>query len=186
MAEVDPILEIEGVSKRFDATQALAEVSLTLYPGEVHSLVGENGAGKSTLIKIMTGIHPADEGAMRLSGQPFSPRNAADAQLKGVAAIYQEPSIFPDLSVAENIFIGHQDLGWVVNWSAMNQNARQILSTLDIDIDVHERRFRGGTGHKFYFACQRHNKAGAFINQKVTNRQPKIPRTIFHIGIVRQ
>lgn len=135
MVDVDPVLEIERVSKRFDATPALSDVSLTLYPGEVHSLVGENGAGKSTLIKIMTGIHPADEGVMRLSGQHFAPRNAADAQLKGVAGIYQEPSIFPDLSVAENIFIGHQDLGWVVDWGSLNENASQILSTLDIDID---------------------------------------------------
>ena len=134
-APTGPAMEILGVSKRFDATQALANVSLDLYPGEVHAIVGENGAGKSTLIKIMTGIHSADSGEMLLGGEPFSPSNAADAQLRGVAAIYQEPSVFPDLSVAENIFIGHQDRGWRVDWSAMTRDAGRILSMLDIDID---------------------------------------------------
>jgi rhamnose transport system ATP-binding protein len=131
----DPVIEITGVSKRFDATQALSDVSLALLPGEVHSLVGENGAGKSTLIKIMTGIHPADTGEMVLDGQAYAPRNAAEAQRHGVAAIYQEPSVFPDLSVAENIFIGHQDQGVVVEWSAMNDEAARLLSKLDIEID---------------------------------------------------
>jgi rhamnose transport system ATP-binding protein len=131
----DPVIEITGVSKRFDATQALSDVSLALLPGEVHSLVGENGAGKSTLIKIMTGIHPADAGEMVLDGQPYTPRNAAEAQRRGVAAIYQEPSVFPDLSVAENIFIGHQDQGVVVDWSTMNEEAARLLSKLDIEID---------------------------------------------------
>ena len=134
-APTGPAMEIVGVSKRFDATQALSDVSLRLEPGEIHALVGENGAGKSTLIKIMTGIYPADSGEMRLGGEPFAPRNAADAQLRGVAAIYQEPSVFPDLSVAENIFIGHQDRGLVVDWPAMTRDAEQILATLDIDLD---------------------------------------------------
>ena len=130
-----PVMEIAGVSKRFDATQALADVSLDLYPGEVHCLVGENGAGKSTLIKIMTGIHPADTGEMLLGGETFAPRNTAEAQKMGIAAIYQEPSVFPDLSVAENIFLGHQDRGLVVDWQAMYREASEILATLDIDID---------------------------------------------------
>ncbi|HEX6300205.1 MAG TPA: sugar ABC transporter ATP-binding protein [Acidimicrobiia bacterium] len=135
MTDTRPILEIEGVSKRFDATQALKDVSMTLLPGEVHGLVGENGAGKSTLIKIMTGIHNADEGTMTLDGEAFVPQDAADAQLHGVAAIYQEPSIFPDLTVAENIFVGHQDRGWLVNWKTMMSDAEGILATLDIDTD---------------------------------------------------
>ncbi len=135
MTDGDPIFVIDGVSKRFDATQALLEVSLSLQPGEVHGLVGENGAGKSTLIKIMTGIHAADEGTMQYAGRPYAPRDAADAQLQGVAAIYQEPSIFPDLTVAENIFIGHQDRGWLVDWKRMMSDAGQILTTLSIDTD---------------------------------------------------
>jgi rhamnose transport system ATP-binding protein len=83
----------------------------------------------------MTGIHPADTGEMVLDGQPYAPRNAAEAQRHGVAAIYQEPSVFPDLSVAENIFIGHQDQGLVVDWSSMNDEAARLLAKLDIEID---------------------------------------------------
>lgn len=135
MDDSHPIFEVVGVSKRFDATQALDDVSLELQPGEVHGLVGENGAGKSTLIKIMTGIHVSDEGRMKMDGDGYEPHDAADAQLQGVAAIYQEPSIFPDLTVAENIFIGHQDRGWLVNWGEMFSDAEAILSTLDIDED---------------------------------------------------
>jgi rhamnose transport system ATP-binding protein len=135
VVEIRPIFEIAGVSKRFDATQALNDVSLTLNRGEIHGLVGENGAGKSTLIKIMTGIYTADTGTMTFDGAEFAPHDAAGAQLQGVAAIYQEPSIFPDLTVAENIFIGHQDRGWLVNWKKMMSDARDILDTLDIDTD---------------------------------------------------
>lgn len=130
-----PVLELKGISKRFGATQALDDVSLTLYPGQVHSLVGENGAGKSTLIKIMTGIYTADSGTVEMNGEAVTPRSPAEAQRLGVAAIYQEPSIFPDLSVAENITIGHQDRGLIVDWEAVNRDAAEVLSTLDIDLD---------------------------------------------------
>ena len=118
-----PILELEGISKRFDATQALADVSLSLYPGEVHALLGENGAGKSTLIKVMTGIHTPDAGTIRSNGEEVTLKGSADAQRNGIAAIYQEPAIFPDLNVAENIFIGHQDRGALVRWRRMYHDA---------------------------------------------------------------
>src|SRR5579883_2981075 len=90
-----PILEIRGVAKRFDATQALDDVSLSLYAGEVHALLGENGAGKSTLIKIITGVHQPDRGHILLGGELVTIRSAAEAQRLGVAAIYQEPLLFP-------------------------------------------------------------------------------------------
>jgi rhamnose transport system ATP-binding protein len=99
------ILEMRNIAKRFDATQALDDVSLTLYPGEVHALLGENGAGKSTLIKIITGVYQPDRGEILLAGKPVVISSAAEAQRLGVAAIYQEPLLFPDLTVAENIFI---------------------------------------------------------------------------------
>ncbi|MET0831283.1 MAG: sugar ABC transporter ATP-binding protein, partial [Acidimicrobiia bacterium] len=130
-----PVLRIEGVSKRFGATQALDDVSLDLYPGEVHGIAGENGAGKSTLIKIMTGIHPADIGSMTMAGEPYAPHSSAEAQRHGVAAIYQEPSIFPDLSVAENIFIGHEDQGWLVDFGTMYTEAERLLTDLDITVN---------------------------------------------------
>jgi rhamnose transport system ATP-binding protein len=132
----NPVLEIKNISKRFDATQALDAVSLVLYPGEIHALLGENGAGKSTLIKIMTGIHPPDDGEILLDGKPIGIGNSAEAQLHGIAAIYQEPMIFPDLNVAENIFISHQGRGSVVNWRRMYQEAEAILAKLGVMLDV--------------------------------------------------
>ena len=135
MSETErPILALRNISKRFGATQALADVELNLYPGEVHALVGENGAGKSTLIKIATGIHQPDAGTMELAGEPYRPAEPAVAQRRGVAAIYQEPSIFPDLSVAENIFIGHQDRGLLVNRKGMERDAVEVLRRLDMDL----------------------------------------------------
>jgi rhamnose transport system ATP-binding protein len=133
-----PVFEMRRISKRFDATQALDQVSLTLYPGQVHALLGENGAGKSTLIKIMTGIYQPDQGTMLLDGHPIQVSNSAQAQLYGIAAIYQEPMIFPDLNVAENIFIGRQQgRGVFVNWRKMYREADDILSLLGVHLDVH-------------------------------------------------
>jgi rhamnose transport system ATP-binding protein len=133
---VAPILEIRGVAKRFDATQALEDVSLSLHAGEIHALLGENGAGKSTLIKIVTGVHQPDSGQILLGGQPVTIRSAAEAQRLGVAAIYQEPLLFPDLNVAENIFISHQDRGAVVGWREMFREADKILAELGMTLDV--------------------------------------------------
>ena len=135
-AVVAPILEIRGVAKRFDATQALEDVSLALRAGEIHALLGENGAGKSTLIKIITGVHQPDRGQILLGGQPVTIRSAAEAQRLGVAAIYQEPLLFPDLNVAENIFISHQDRGVVVGWRDMFREADKILAELGMTLDV--------------------------------------------------
>ena len=130
------ILEMRNIAKRFDATQALDDVSLTLYPGEVHALLGENGAGKSTLIKIITGVYQPDRGEILLAGKPVTIGSAAEAQRLGVAAIYQEPLLFPDLTVAENIFISHQDRGQVVGWRKMVREAEAILAELGVAIDV--------------------------------------------------
>ena len=135
-------MEMLGVSKRFDATQALDDVSLTLYPGETHALLGENGAGKSTLIKVMTGIHSPDAGVIRVRGEDATFKGSGAAQRAGIAAIYQEPAIFPDLNVAENIFMSHQDRGAVVRWRRMYQDAEAILARIDVRMDV--RTLAGG------------------------------------------
>jgi rhamnose transport system ATP-binding protein len=134
--EPTPIMEMTGISKRFDATQALDDVSLTLYPGETHALLGENGAGKSTLIKVMTGIHSPDAGVIRVGAEETSFRTSGDAQRSGIAAIYQEPAIFPDLGVAENIFMSHQDRGALVRWRRMYRDAEAILARIDVRMDV--------------------------------------------------
>ena len=135
-ADSAPILEVSGLSKRFDMTQALADVSLALHPGEIHALVGENGAGKSTLIKILTGVEQSDEGEVRVDGTPVHLANAQEAQACGVAAIYQEPLVFPDLDVAENIFITHRDQDLLVNWPRMYAEAQDLLASLGVRLDV--------------------------------------------------
>jgi rhamnose transport system ATP-binding protein len=126
------------VSKRFDTTQALDDVSLTLYPGEIHALLGENGAGKSTLIKIMTGVHSPDQGEILLDGKPIVLNSPIEAQAYGIAAIYQEPMVFPDLNVAENIFITHRTRSPFVNWNKLYRDAENILAELDVKLDVHQ------------------------------------------------
>jgi rhamnose transport system ATP-binding protein len=136
--ELRPVLEMRGVSKRFGATQALEDVSLSLYGGEIHALLGENGAGKSTLIKIMTGIQQPDTGEVLIDGTPVRVNSSQDAQRLGVAAMYQEPMIFPDLSVAENIFIGHRNRGKIVDRRRMEREAREALARLDVHLDVGE------------------------------------------------
>ncbi len=130
------VLNLRNIAKRFGATQALEDVSLALRPGEVHALLGENGAGKSTLIKVMTGVHQPDRGEILLAGQPIAIASAAEAQRYGIAAIYQEPLLFPDLNVAENIFISHQDRGAVTDWRGMFRAAERILASLGVALDV--------------------------------------------------
>jgi rhamnose transport system ATP-binding protein len=136
--EERPVLEMVHVSKQFGATLALDDVSLELRRGEIHALLGENGAGKSTLIKIMTGVQRQDSGEIRIDGTPVRVTSSQDAQRLGVAAIYQEPMIFPDLSVAENIFIGHRDRGKVVDRRRMEREASEVLGRLDVRLDVGE------------------------------------------------
>src|SRR3990172_3074809 len=133
-----PVLEIRNIAKRFDTTQALDDVSLDMFSGEIHALLGENGAGKSTLIKIMTGVHQPDQGEIVLHGRPIRIGNAVEAQAHGIAAIYQEPMIFPDLSVAENIFISHRDQGAILRWGKMFRDAEAILAKLDVHLDVRQ------------------------------------------------
>ena len=100
-----PLLEMRGISKNFAMTAALSDLSMSLQPGEIHAVVGENGAGKSTLIKIMTGVHEPSSGEILVEGTPRTIRGPREAQALGIAAVYQEPMVFPDLDVAENIFI---------------------------------------------------------------------------------
>ena len=136
IASAAAVLEVTGVSKRFDMTQALDGVSLSLHEGEIHALVGENGAGKSTLIKILTGVEQSDEGEIRVEGRTVHLANAQEAQARGLAAIYQEPLVFPDLDVAENIFITHRDQTMLVNWPRMYAEAEDLLASLGVRLDV--------------------------------------------------
>ena len=131
------ILEVENVSKRFPGVQALDRVSFTLRKGEVHALVGENGAGKSTLMKILSGVHQADEGTIRYKGELVNFRNVSQSHDAGISIIYQELNLIPHLSVAANIFIGREPLTrtGTLDEKKMNADASALLHTLKISID---------------------------------------------------
>jgi rhamnose transport system ATP-binding protein len=133
-----PILALSGVCKSFPGVRALHNVSLTLRPGEVTALIGENGAGKSTLVKILTGIHRPDEGVILVSGKPLVCTGPRDAWAAGIAAIHQETVMFDELSVAENIFMGHMPLasGGRVDWRKMKARSRHLLKRLEADFDA--------------------------------------------------
>src|SRR5215472_8892099 len=103
-----PILDVRNVVKAFPGARALDGVSLDLYPGEIHAVVGENGAGKSTLIKILAGVYTPDEGGISIAGRPCHFRDAGDSRDAGVAVVFQELSLVPELTVGENIFLGRE------------------------------------------------------------------------------
>ncbi len=134
----EPILKLEGISKSFPGVRALADISFDVRPGEVHALLGENGAGKSTLIKIMSGVYQPDAGTLSLDGKPNTFDSPQEAQAAGIATIYQELLLFPELTVAENIFMGHAPRGrFGIDWSKMRERAHETLESLDIhDLDV--------------------------------------------------
>lgn len=132
-----PLLEVRGVTKTFPGVPALSNVDFTMYPGEVHALLGENGAGKSTLIKVITGVYKKDSGTILLEGKPIEPKNPRDAQALGISAVYQEVNLVPTLSVAENLFLGRQPKRWgMIDSRAANRQARELLKTYNIDVDV--------------------------------------------------
>ncbi|GHV91356.1 ribose import ATP-binding protein RbsA [Spirochaetia bacterium] len=138
MADTGNILELHHISKAFPGVKALDDVHFDLKSGEIHALMGENGAGKSTFIKIITGVHRPDSGDLLLDGKPADINGPLDAQSRGIAAIYQHVTCFPDLSVAENIFMGHEKVVSAIkriDWRAMNRRAAELLSQLDANFD---------------------------------------------------
>lgn len=130
------ILELKGITKIFPGVKALNNVQFCLKKGEVHALMGENGAGKSTFIKVITGVHKAEEGEMFLNGEKVEFKGPRDAQLAGIAAVYQHPTSYPDLTVTENIFMGHEIIHHgIIQWNDMNHQAKELLKQLDADFE---------------------------------------------------
>ena len=135
------ILELKGIRKSFSGVEVLHDVSFELRPGEVHALLGENGAGKSTLVKIITGVHQPDAGEIRLNGETIHFNDARESRQAGIAAIYQELSLFPDLDVAENIFVGRQPIttGGRVDWRKLYAEAGKLLESLGVKLDLKQK-----------------------------------------------
>ena len=139
--ESNPLrLRIRGVAKRFGPTVALGGVSLEVAPGEVHALIGENGAGKSTLMKVLSGAHQPDAGSLSLDGQPYEPSDPLHARNSGVAMIYQELNLAPDLSVEENMLLGNepQTFGWLHRGERrrLAKRALEEIGQLQMPLDV--------------------------------------------------
>ncbi len=126
-----PVLEMQGITKRFHGVPALQNVNLTIYPGEVHALMGENGAGKSTLMKILAGAYIADEGEIRISCRPVKITDPASARKASINLIYQELNVAPNLTVTENIFMGSElQRSQFLDRKAMQLEAQQVLESL--------------------------------------------------------
>lgn len=132
------VLEMKGITKIFPGVKALSNVDFTLRSGEIHTLMGENGAGKSTLIKVLTGVHEIDGGQIFLKGKEIKISSTQEAQRHGISTVYQEVNLCPNLTVAENIFIGREPVkGGYIDWKKMNEDSEKLLKErLNLDIDV--------------------------------------------------
>jgi ribose transport system ATP-binding protein len=131
MSDKKPILEMKNIAKRFGQFYALKDVSLTVYPGEVHSLMGENGAGKSTLMKILAGAYTATAGEIFIDDKPYTINGPKDALNAGITLIYQEINLAPNLTVAENIFLGSEiSRHGLVNRQKMEEETQVVLDRL--------------------------------------------------------
>jgi rhamnose transport system ATP-binding protein len=142
MVENPIILKLENISKWYPGVVALKDASIDLQAGEVHAVIGENGAGKSTLVKIMTGVIQPTGGDIYLDGEHFVWKDAYDALKRGIIAIYQEPATFPDMNVAENIFLRHQPIHRFtrkINWKKVYRDTSELLQELDASISPTDR-----------------------------------------------
>lgn len=155
--DIDPLLSLSGITKTFPGVRALSDVSLKLFPGKVTALVGENGAGKSTVVKVLTGIYQPNEGDIRIGGQPVRFPTPQSAENAGVTAIHQETVLFDELSVAENIFLGHAPRSkfGLIDKKAMVARAREILSGIGAKIDPGATLKDLGTANKHLVAIAR-------------------------------
>lgn len=134
------VLDVRGAVKRFGGAVALNGASLVLRPGEIHALLGENGAGKSTLLKALAGVHRLDDGEITLHGAPFEQGSTRRSREQGVAVIYQEPSLFPDLTLAENVFVGRQPrTAGRVDWATMKARSAELFDLLGVHLDPDRR-----------------------------------------------
>lgn len=154
---MEHILEMKNIKKSFSGVNALKGVDLCIRPGEAHALVGENGAGKSTLIKILTGVYSKSSGNIYFDGKEIDPKTPFDAQALGISPIYQELNLIPDLTVAENVFLGHAPRGknGLMDWKKMFSETQSIMESLGIDVDVRAQVHTLGTAVQHMVAIVR-------------------------------
>jgi rhamnose transport system ATP-binding protein len=167
----EPLVRADGVWVRFGALDVLRDASVEIRRGEVVGLIGENGAGKSTLAKTIGGVNVPRQGAIIVGGRPAAFRSPRDAIRQGVALIHQEPLTFPDLTVAENIFLGRQPRRWgMIDWRTMNREAARLLGILGANIDP-KRRVRGlsiADQHMIEMAAALSHRANVFLMDETT------------------
>ena len=147
----DFILEMKSITKEFPGVKALDDVSFQVRRGEIHCLVGENGAGKSTLMKILSGVYPFGtfDGSIVINGQPQQFRHVSDSERQGIAIIYQELALFPELPIYENLFVGHEIMkGRIINWNETKVRAKEILKRVGLDLDPATKIKDLGVGHR--------------------------------------
>ena len=128
------VLKMNSICKSFPGVLALDNVNFELYKGEVHALMGENGAGKSTLMKILNGMHKADSGSIELNGKEIAPQSSHDSLKLGISMIHQELSPIPDMTVAENIFLGHLPGKYFVNKKKLNEQTETLFKNLSLPV----------------------------------------------------
>ena len=180
------MLQAVGVSKHFAGVQALREVDFELRPGQVHTLVGENGAGKSTLIKVLTGVYQPDAGQLLLDGEAVAFGRPLDAQAAGISTVYQEVNLVPSMSVAQNLFLGHEPrnrLG-LIDFPGMQAQARELLSELGINVDPRRQLRTLGLGVQQMIAVARSVRAEAkvvIMDEPSSSLEPREVETLFDV-----
>ncbi|QUQ71082.1 sugar ABC transporter ATP-binding protein [Kutzneria sp. CA-103260] len=180
------MLQAVGVNKHFAGVQALREVDFELRPGQVHTLVGENGAGKSTLIKVLTGVYQPDGGQLLLDGEPVSFGRPLDAQAAGISTVYQEVNLVPSMSVAQNLFLGHEPRNRLrlIDFAAMQAQARELLSELGINVDPRRQLRTLGLGVQQMIAVARSVRARAkvvIMDEPSSSLEPREVETLFEV-----
>ena len=134
--EENIVLSMKNINKSFPGVKALSNVDFFLRKGEIHALMGENGAGKSTLIKVLTGVYELDSGNINVAGKSIINHSPNEAQNNGISTVYQEINLCPNLSVAENLFIGREPRKFgLIDWKTMQRKSKEVLNDLKIEID---------------------------------------------------
>jgi len=160
----DCTLQMKGISKKFPGTQALSGVDFDLKKGEIHALIGENGAGKSTLMNILMGVHQLDEGEIFLNQEKIEPKSPHDMLIKGIGMVPQELNLEPELSVAENIYLGNEQIsGKIINWKTTAKKAKKAIEKLGVDIDVNQRLGNISAAYQQLVSIVRSLEAGSNI-----------------------